>query len=184
MLQIVKSCEGDEFLSYYPKWSQLFATVEKHFLTFCARIQFLASEEEKVVMTLEESEALAKYLEWKGDGASSCLEYFRDSSVSLHQVELWLNLTTIEFPGPVVPSAPEKKGIQPMPPPAPATPLSSGQATPNAPGHSRKKEPNIPEQPNQFKASEPNRKPSTKPAFNKGPRPSGHPNKNDGRGKR
>ena len=37
---------------------------------------------------------------------------------------------------------------------------------------------------NQFKASEPNRKPSTKPAFNKGPRPSGHPNKNDGRGKR
>ena len=127
MLQIVKSCEGDEFLSYYPQWAELFAHVEKRFRDFCERIQFLSPGAEKS-MSSEESEALERYLEWRGKGESSSLEFFRDTSVPVKQLAVWMNVLSPPNLALSNSLASKKTVSQPKRKPVPASmPFSIGQ---------------------------------------------------------
>ena len=99
ILRIIKSSEGNEFLSYYPQWTEFYNQIESEFNNYASRIDNLYEKKSKNEqldnVASKDENVLKRYETWKqmeDNKFATCTEFLRDPSVTIGELGDWLNI--------------------------------------------------------------------------------------------
>lgn len=98
-MRIIKSSEGNEFLSYYPQWTEFYNQIETEFNNYASKIdnyyEKKMKNEELGSLSSKDTIVLKRYGEWKQleeNEFATCTEFLRDTSVTIGELGDWLDI--------------------------------------------------------------------------------------------